>query len=293
MNDSVHEHRFNAVDFRNVAARYVKLLIRARWSSDEFLTVEQLDEWKLPSIRCDNKEPWKLLHEAALTLATINEHYIPRCGSGGIPESPEENTLTRLMDAIAFLVDPEGGAPYHNEALVHAAAALREGGTVDWNTLVKWDFLPGIRRDLDELPRGDELSLGQLATPRQTTNVETDSSSRSDEHAGDHGVGEWENTSAGLDFDSGRQVVRNAAAERESEVDSQLDFKVLRHIARKGDRFTTRNELEDEWENYGGSSCGESSVDSRLTAVRRLAADLGLTLQNKRRVGWKLSSPEE
>ncbi len=46
----------------------------------------------------------------------------------------------------------------HNLALLDAAASLRQGQKVDWETLVQWSRLPVIRADLDLLPQPSRSS---------------------------------------------------------------------------------------------------------------------------------------
>lgn len=155
-----HEFRvdFDLGAFRHAAAKYVKLLIRARWKDEpRFLSDQTLDHWNLLEIKDDrhlaNRIPsWRLLEEAAGALGILNTEFLPRCGSGGIPVINCEKPEFRLMEEIAFLADQYGDYPHHNGTLLTAAKRRREGARIDWDTLVDWPRLPAIRADLDLLP---------------------------------------------------------------------------------------------------------------------------------------------
>jgi hypothetical protein len=151
--DAIYHPDFDLGEFRYAVARYVKFLIRARWKCQpEFLSEEELAAWSLADIGHDNWPAWQLLDQAALALAHLNRHFLPRCGSGGVRETDDATPVGRLIRAVAFLAYIDGGGPEHNGALVDAARRLREGQTVDWAALVAWDDLQAIRADLDGLP---------------------------------------------------------------------------------------------------------------------------------------------
>ena len=58
----VRHSRFDLGDFRYATARYVKLLIRARWQSDPgFLSKSDLAAWKLPNVSEDTLSSWQLM----------------------------------------------------------------------------------------------------------------------------------------------------------------------------------------------------------------------------------------
>jgi len=103
---------------------------------------------------------------------------------------------------------------------------------------------------------------------------------------------QWESTPPGLDFDERRRLVRNPTNGVQRELTRSLDFFVLRHIAQNGPRFTQRRELEDNWERWGGRTIGETAVDSRITAIRAIAGELGLAIINERGVGWRVCPRE-
>jgi hypothetical protein len=150
--DDLFEPDFDEAKFRRAAAAYVKYLIRARWRCDpDFLTPEELQRWKLDDISQDQVTPARLLALAAKQLAHLHREYLPCCGSGGVPATTD-TASGRLVMALAFLLEPEGGGPDHNAALLEASKALRTGATVDWPAIAKWDDLPRIRDDLDQLP---------------------------------------------------------------------------------------------------------------------------------------------
>src|SRR5579864_830815 len=144
---------FDLGTFRYAAARYVKMLIRARWRCQPgFFPVEELARWELQNIDTDLYPSWRLLMWSATALGTLNHEFLPRCGSGGVFETDPHTPEGRLIYDLSFLVNPEGGGPYHNEALLQAARNLSEERTVDWDSLVEWSWLPRIRADLDQLP---------------------------------------------------------------------------------------------------------------------------------------------
>lgn len=103
---------------------------------------------------------------------------------------------------------------------------------------------------------------------------------------------QWESTPAGVDFDERRRLVRNPENGVQCELTRSLDFFVLRHIAQNGPRFTQRRELEDNWERWGGRTFGETAVDSRITAIRGIACELGFAIINERGVGWRVCPRE-
>ena len=152
---------FDPTDFRRAATRYVKFLILARWMVNPgFLTPADLRSWGLADIDQEPREPWKLMRHAADALAILNPGYLSRGDSGGVRPIRPVTPVARLIDALAFLAQVEGGAPEFNQKLLDATATLQRGGTVDWDQLVDWSKLPAIRRDLDLLPepRGSETT---------------------------------------------------------------------------------------------------------------------------------------
>ena len=151
--DEPYRRQFDAGDFRYTVAAYVKLLIRARHKAKpNFLAEEERRKWEVDNDDDQGWPAWRLMEQASKKLAEINERFIDRCGSGGIPVMDEDTPVTRLIDAVGFLVPAEGGAPYHNATLVKAAEQLKQGRDIDWDSLAEWDQLPIIRRDLDQLP---------------------------------------------------------------------------------------------------------------------------------------------
>jgi hypothetical protein len=158
-NDGVYYPDFDPGDFRWAAARYVRLLIRARWKVEPgFLPRDTLTAWGLANIESDTHSAWRLLADAAVALGHLNTQFIPRCGSGGIPITDESTPVGRLIDSIATLAEfGLGGAP-HNGNLLEAAQRLREGTNIDWSQLVAWETLELIRADLDQLPHPRRLA---------------------------------------------------------------------------------------------------------------------------------------
>ena len=98
-------------------------------------------------------------------------------GRGVVPPFDLSTPVGRLIDSVGFLVMPEGGGPFHNGALMDAANCLRVGEAIDWEGLVRWDALPAIRADLNELPdvpnnRPDPPETGQQASKNSPWHVE-------------------------------------------------------------------------------------------------------------------------
>lgn len=160
MSDVWFHPDFDHAAFRNTVARYIKLLIRARWILDpRFISNESLKRWKLSNIDQEPKQSWQLLRQAADTLAVLNTEYIPRCGSGGIPvmEDGDDQPVIRLIEKIAFFVSVDGGGPYHNQALVEASVKLQQTRTFNWEVLAEWHQLDAIRDDLDRISDASPL----------------------------------------------------------------------------------------------------------------------------------------
>lgn len=145
---------FDAGLFRHAVARYIRLLIRARWKANpNFLSQQDLARWDLADIATDRGSAGRLLLLAAEALAYLNRDFLPRCSSGGVETADETTPLGRLIFAVSFLVNPEGGGPDHNGLLLTAARRLDEGATLNWDELLDWQLLPAIRADLDLLPQ--------------------------------------------------------------------------------------------------------------------------------------------
>ena len=153
---------FDPVEFRRAAAKYIKLLIRARWKVEpKFLPQKVLQSWGLEKIDDESLESWQLLRQAATELAVLNRDYLPRCGSGGVAPTDERTSVGRLIEELAFFVyfdlyppreGNSGGGPEHNSSLLTASDMLRRGESIKWDDLADWSRLPSIRRDLDQLP---------------------------------------------------------------------------------------------------------------------------------------------
>ncbi len=153
VNNELYYPAYDLGEFRYVVARYVKLLIRARWCCEpRFLSEADLTAWGLADIATDQSKAALLMGQAADTLGHLNYDYLPRCGSGGVKETDQSTPAGRLIWAVVDLVPTEGGDRSHNFALVEAAQALAEDKSVNWTTLVEWSTLPAIRADLDLLP---------------------------------------------------------------------------------------------------------------------------------------------
>src|SRR6478672_9064376 len=75
--NAAYEPDFDLGDFRYAVARYVKLLIRARWKCEPgFLSDEELQTWGLGEIAEDRLAGWRLLEDAAAALARLNTEFL-------------------------------------------------------------------------------------------------------------------------------------------------------------------------------------------------------------------------
>jgi hypothetical protein len=152
---------FDQGEFRYLAAKAVKLLIRARWKSEPgFLSDQDLARWGLADVGGDRATALGLLDQAADALDELSRRFLPGCSSGGVPARwDNESTPAGRVQARLF------GLTFHHyhgsdvsQSLREAAARLREGEAVDWVSLVDWRLLPAMREDLDLLPhpKGDD-----------------------------------------------------------------------------------------------------------------------------------------
>jgi len=150
--DDLYYPDYDLGKFRYAVARYVKLLIRARWKyNPNFLTPKELAAWELADIDADKWTAPLLMEQAAHALGDLNWTFLPRCNSGGVLVTDHTTPAGRLIWAVVNLVPIEGDSK-HNGALLHATQVLAAGKEVDWMALVRWDALPAIRADLDLLP---------------------------------------------------------------------------------------------------------------------------------------------
>lgn len=164
---------FDLGAFRYAVARYVKLLIRARWRCEPgFLADDDLAQWQLRDIEDDSYPAWRLLSEAAEALAKLNTEFLPRCGSGGVRITDEATAVGRLISNVAGLAETGGGGPYHNGELLLAAATLRKKSEADWASLVQWSLLREIRSDLDKLPHPQRQVGSGQPFPRSTSSTD-------------------------------------------------------------------------------------------------------------------------
>jgi hypothetical protein len=269
MNDDFHSPNFNLGEFRDLVALYVKLLIRARWKTDAgFLSDSQLTQWGLKNIQRDKLQAWQLLAKAAYALETLNANFIPRCGSGGIPEEDNGTPVSRLVDSVAFLVQPEGGGPAHNQVLVNAADGLRRQEAIDWQSIADWQRINAIRDDLDLLPQRKQ---GTEKKPREL-NVTARFPSPS-------GLC-WEAVT--IRFVSDDAVKISAKGVSETYMFSEMGFR----DGRKGDRPNTRWSILKKLAEQGGRFDWDSNLTLKerncLQAAikdirKRLQALIGLT----------------
>jgi hypothetical protein len=156
---------FDLGEFRYAVAKFVKLLIRARWRDDPgFMDDQALRDWELLAIKDDrillNRiASWRLLNQAAHALGILNTEFLDRCPSGSVMRADDDTPEDRLMGYVAFLAGSNGGDPYHNWELLKAAESIQEGKAIDWTKLVEWSNLPAIRADLDKLPHPKKEGL--------------------------------------------------------------------------------------------------------------------------------------
>lgn len=99
---------------------------------------------------------------------------------------------------------------------------------------------------------------------------------------------DWIPTRVGLDFNLDQHQVRRRDTGAIETPRTAMDFNVLKYIAEKGGIFCSRGDLEENWEQLGGVSNGETSIDSRLHSVRELLRCFGMELENRPRVGWRV-----
>jgi hypothetical protein len=175
--DSLHYFDFDWGEFRYAVARYIKLLICARWKCEPgFLPETDLAEWQLTNIEKKNPASAEaLLKEAAAHLDRLSSRFLPGCSSGGFPADwDSESTPVGRLQARIFELMYYDYASDINWPLVTATDCLRRQEKVDWLALVDWGLLPAIRADLDQLPHPDSTAQltdsrsSQMSAPRLT-----------------------------------------------------------------------------------------------------------------------------
>jgi hypothetical protein len=186
MDDFIFYPTYDLGAFRYAVARYVKLLIRARWKSQPcFLSDHQLAKWHLEDIADDPYSETRLAAMAADALGIVNRDYMPLCGSGGIRET-DDSPVGRLIHYLFDFVRPDGGGPFHQGTLVEAVSLLKQGRPVDWKETVNWHLLGVIRDELDLLP--DPIDPSTRVRPSDETNT---GRSRRDESEFRHHGSDW------------------------------------------------------------------------------------------------------
>lgn len=261
MNDNWYQPTFDLAAFRSVVAKYVKLLIRARWKHQSgFLSAEDLARWGLKDIANDNRTPRDLVTEAATTLAALNNQFIPRCGSGGIPCMEHDSAVERLIDAVAFLVPPDGGGPNHNRQLIVLAESLGRGEAFDWTEVVNWNSLAAIRDDLDQLPHARNSSTTDR--PKQSVMARFPSLPEL----------RWEEVT--IVFVSDDSVRVSARDVRETYLFSEMGFKDRRKGDRPDSRWAFLRELAAhegriDWQTKSLSSEQRNRAEKAISTVRK------------------------
>lgn len=96
---------------------------------------------------------------------------------------------------------------------------------------------------------------------------------------------EWEPTPVGIEFNEHRREIRIAGCENATIVDSATVFRILRYMAQRGDRPTTKIELLDAWAAFNDNSPPESrsAVNNQITKIRRLLRPLGFDVPSRDR----------
>ncbi len=102
------------------------------------------------------------------------------------------------------------------------------------------------------------------------------------------GATSWNGTRVGLEFNLDLFQVRRVGTDRAVTPKTRMDFNVLKYLAEGGGVFRSRLDLESGWEGFGGGSDGHTSIDSRLSAIRKDLSTLGMKLENKPGIGWRL-----
>ncbi len=130
--------------FRYAAAGFLKNIILARLKFDKsFLTDKAYKQWKLDKLRFDNVAPEQLLRQARTQLEKIERDFVGNRDSIAAPEDEGERREQLLEDVIGFTTTDD---------LAGAIKLLRQGESVEWEPLARWDLLPKIRKALDFLP---------------------------------------------------------------------------------------------------------------------------------------------
>jgi hypothetical protein len=143
--------------FRFAAAAVVRLLIRARDRAEPgFLTQKAYEEWSLKDRTRETLSVTELLEAALAKINDTNGRYVYFCASGGTscyPDWLDEGDVGTLKQLLGEFIDAVYFLPL-------AIQRSRNGQPIDWQSLVRWETLPELRKALDRLPdprRGDGI----------------------------------------------------------------------------------------------------------------------------------------
>lgn len=92
---------------------------------------------------------------------------------------------------------------------------------------------------------------------------------------------QWQPAQFELEFNDNETQVRITGCDQPITVDARLTFNVLRCFATYQNRWTTRSALVDSWCEFGGTSNGVSSIDSRLTKVRAVISSINACITER------------
>src|SRR5262249_23049529 len=107
MEKTAHDHSdptdFDQGEFRHLAAKVVKLLIRARWKCEPaFLPYLDLPRWGLGDVEKDHASAPSLLEQAADALDELARRFLPGFSSGVPADWDDEPTPAGRVQARLF-----------------------------------------------------------------------------------------------------------------------------------------------------------------------------------------------
>jgi hypothetical protein len=256
--------------FRHESARYVRSMILACLKHQpEIISEEMKVLWNVKNYQEDVHTTEFHLRNAALSLATLNQKYLERCGSGGIAPG-DESELCELMELLAFFTQPEGGAPDHNFQIYQVIGRIKTKQDFMWEDFAQWENLGRVRELLDKLP---------------STHIELPGRDTREDHGGlEHYVVEekdvWiDRAKASVKIDNFNQDFSRAA----------LSFKLLIFLLQNKSKFLTMRDLSDNWSNLGGKEYPvESTVRSEVRRLNELLMEMDLKVQSLRGFGYKI-----
>jgi len=129
-------------EYRDAAATFVRLMIRARAKEDpKFLDGGGLAAWRLQNITAGSESLERLLMQADAAFDRLWRVFIGPHGSGGVcPDDPRAELKEPIVHFM-FATQP-----------VDLLDQLRQGKKIKWNAVARRDTLPAIRMGLNSLP---------------------------------------------------------------------------------------------------------------------------------------------